>query len=76
MGEWIYRSTFLGVDTRLEVSDQIYSPAALPPGKEPLGTQWIGGWVELGAGLDDVEKRKSLMLPGVELRPLGSPARS
>jgi hypothetical protein len=25
---------------------------ALPPGKEPPGTHWIGGWVGLKAGLD------------------------
>ena len=28
------------------------------------------------AGLDDVEKRKFLTLPGLELWPLGGPARS
>jgi hypothetical protein len=28
------------------------------------------------AGLDDVEKRKFLSLPGLEFRPLGHPARS
>jgi hypothetical protein len=28
------------------------------------------------AGLDDVEKRKFLIIPGIELRPLGRPARS
>jgi hypothetical protein len=28
------------------------------------------------AGLDDMEKRKFLTLPGLELRPLGRPARS
>jgi hypothetical protein len=28
------------------------------------------------AGLDDVENRKSLTLPGLELRPLGRPVRS
>jgi hypothetical protein len=31
------------------------------------GTHWIGGWVE---------RRKILPLPGLELRPLGRPARS
>jgi hypothetical protein len=40
------------------------------------GTHWIGGWVDPRAGLDDVEKRKLLTLPGLELRPLGRPARS
>jgi hypothetical protein len=32
--------------------------------------------VDPRAGLDDVEKRKSLTLPGLELRPLGRPASS
>jgi hypothetical protein len=39
------------------------------------GTHWIGGWVGPRAGLDDVEKIKLLTLPGLELRPLGRPAR-
>jgi hypothetical protein len=30
----------------------------------------------LKAGLDDVEKRKFLTIPGLELRPVGRPARS
>jgi hypothetical protein len=46
------------------------------PGKEPPGTHWIGGWLDLRADLDDLEKRKFLILPGLELRPLGRPARS
>jgi hypothetical protein len=40
------------------------------------GTNWIGGWVDLKADLDDLEKRKFLTLPGLELRPLCRPARS
>jgi hypothetical protein len=32
--------------------------------------------VDSRAGLDDVEKRKFLLLPGLELRSLGCPARS
>jgi hypothetical protein len=36
----------------------------------------MGGWVDPRAGLDDVEKRKFLFLLGLELRPLGRPARS
>jgi hypothetical protein len=40
------------------------------------GTHWMGGWVYLRAGLDDLEKRKFLTLPGLELRPLCRPARS
>jgi len=42
----------------MEVSDQLHAPAALPPGKEPPGTHWIGGWVGPRAVLDAVEKRK------------------
>jgi hypothetical protein len=45
------------------MSGQLHAPA--------LGTRWIGGWVGPRTGLDDVEKRKFLPLPGLELRPLG-----
>jgi hypothetical protein len=38
-------------------------------------TLWIGGLVGLRTGTDDVEKRKFLILPGLELRPLGRPSR-
>jgi hypothetical protein len=37
---------------------------------------WIGSLVGPTAGIDDVEKRKFLTLPGLELRPLGPQARS
>jgi hypothetical protein len=33
------------------------------------GTHWIGGWVDARTGLDDVEKRKCLTLPRLELEP-------
>jgi hypothetical protein len=46
------------------------------PGERAPGTRWIGGWVDPRAGLDDVEKRKYLTLPGLELQPLERPARS
>jgi hypothetical protein len=46
------------------------------PGRFTHGTHWIGGWVGPRAGLDDLKKRKFLTLPGLELRPLGRPARS
>jgi hypothetical protein len=39
-------------------------------------THWIGGLVDPRAGLDDSEKRKFLTLTGLDLRPLGRPARS
>jgi hypothetical protein len=60
----------------MEVSGQLHIPAALTPGKEPPSTRWIGGGANPRVGLDDVEKRKFLTLAGLELRPLGCPARS
>jgi hypothetical protein len=49
---------------------------ASTPGKKATGTHWIGGWVDPRAGPDDVERRKFLTLPGLELRTLGRPARN
>jgi hypothetical protein len=46
------------------------------PGECAPGTHWIGGWVDLRAGLHDVEKKKLLTLPGLKLRLLGHPVRS
>jgi hypothetical protein len=43
-------------------SGQFHTPAALPP-----GTHWIGGWVGPRTGLDEVEKRHFLPLPGLEI---------
>jgi hypothetical protein len=40
------------------------------PGERAPGTHWIGGWVDPSAGLDNWEKRKFLILPGLELWPL------
>jgi hypothetical protein len=51
-------------------------PGRFTPGERALGTHWIGGRVNPRAGLDDVEKRKFLTLPGLELRPLCRPALS
>jgi hypothetical protein len=33
------------------------------------GNHWIGDWVDPRTGLHDVEKRKFLILPGLDLRP-------
>jgi hypothetical protein len=53
-----------------------FTPRPLYPRGNSPGAHWIGGWVDLKAGLDDLEKRKFLTLPGLELRPLDRPARS
>jgi hypothetical protein len=51
-------------------------PGRFTPEERAPGIHWIGGWVCPRAGLDDVEKRKFLTLPVLELRPLRRPARS
>jgi hypothetical protein len=51
-------------------------PGRFTPGERGPGTHWIGGWVDLRAGPDDLEERKFFTLPGLELRPLGRPVRS
>jgi hypothetical protein len=58
----------LGTSWRRMVS---FTPRPLNPrGKSPR-YHWIRGWVDPRAGLDDVEKRKFLTLPGIEIRPPG-----
>jgi hypothetical protein len=54
----------------MEMKGQLHSPGATAP-----GTHFIGGWVGPRVGLD-VMKKGFLALPGIEPRPLGSPARS
>jgi hypothetical protein len=51
-------------------------PGRFTPEERDPGTHWKGCWVVPRAGLDDVENRKLLILPGLELRPLGRPTRS
>jgi hypothetical protein len=42
-------------------------PGRFTLGERVHGTHWIGGWVDLRVGLDDLEKRKFLTLSGLEL---------
>jgi hypothetical protein len=51
-------------------------PGRFTPGERAHGSHWIGGGVDPRAGLEDVEKRKFLILPGLELRPFDRPVRS
>jgi hypothetical protein len=51
-------------------------PSHFNLGVRALGTHWLGYWMDRRAGLDNVEKRKFLTLPVLELRPLFRPARS
>jgi hypothetical protein len=50
------------------------TPSRFTSEERATGTHWIGGWVDPRAGLDTVEKRKFLTVPGLELRPFGRPA--
>jgi hypothetical protein len=40
------------------------------PGERAPGTYWKGGWLGPKTGLHNVERRKMLVLPGLEFRPL------
>jgi hypothetical protein len=51
-------------------------PCRFTPGEKAFGTHWIGGLVDPRAGLHDVENRKFLILPGLELGTLGRPLAS
>jgi hypothetical protein len=58
------------------MSGQLHAPADFTPSGRAPGTHWIGGWVDPRVGLDEVEKRKFLNLPGLELPSLGRPTHS
>jgi hypothetical protein len=51
-------------------------PGRFTPEERDPGTNWIEGWVGPRAGMDNMEKRKFLTLPVLELRLLGRSARS
>jgi hypothetical protein len=51
-------------------------PGRFTPGERAPGIYWIGDWMGPRFGLDNVEKRKLLSLPELELRRLGRPAQS
>jgi hypothetical protein len=50
-------------------------PGRFTPEEKAPSTYWIGGWVGPRAGMDDLEKRKFLTVPGLEIRNLVRPAR-
>jgi hypothetical protein len=65
---------FLDFGTNLEWSAS--RPGRFTPEERAPGIHWIGSWVDPRDGLDDVDNRKFLTLPGRELRPLVRPVRS
>jgi hypothetical protein len=64
----------LGTSWRWVVSKR--PPSCFNPGERVSSTHWIGSWVSLRSDLDDLEKRKFLALPRLELRPFHLPAHS
>jgi hypothetical protein len=50
--------------------------SASRPRRFTPGTHWLWGWVDPTGGLNDMEKRKFLNLPGLELRTFRRPART
>jgi len=52
----------------MEVSVQLHTPAALPAGKDPPGTRWIGDWVSSRAALDALAKRRNPIITPTENR--------
>jgi hypothetical protein len=69
MGEWMCKSTYFLTSALVggEWSDS--RPGRITLGERAPGTHWIGGWLDPRAGLDDVEKRKFLTLPGLNSDP-------
>jgi hypothetical protein len=49
-------------------------PGCFTPGERASITHWIWGWVGPRTGQDVTDKRKFLILPELELRPLSRPA--
>jgi hypothetical protein len=59
MGEWIYRYVHVFLTSALVGGEQSASrPGRFTPGERATVTHWIGGWVGLRTGLDDMKKRK------------------
>jgi hypothetical protein len=73
MGEWMYRSMFSWL---IGGEWSASCPGQFTPVERAPGTHWLGGLVGPRACLDNVEKRKTLPLPGLKLWPLGCPARA
>jgi hypothetical protein len=73
MGEWVYDQYILDLVTEWRQVVR-FTLWPLYPGERTPRTHWIGSQVGLRTGMDGVEK--FLNLPGLELRPLGPPARS
>jgi hypothetical protein len=72
----MYRFTFFFISVLVGSEWSGSHTGRFTPEERSSGADWIGGYVGHRDGLADVEKRKFLTLPGLELRPLSRPARS
>jgi hypothetical protein len=72
----MYRSTLFLTSTLDGVKWSASRPCRFTAEERAPSTHCIGGCVGPRAGLDDVENRKFLTLPGLELRPFGRLAHS
>jgi hypothetical protein len=76
MGESMYRSICSWTSALIGGEWSASRPGRFITGERASDTHWIGGWVDPRTGLDDVERRKFLLLPGLEFRPLDRPSSS
>jgi hypothetical protein len=75
MGEWMYRSMVFLTSALVGGEWSASRPGQFTPGHKARGTHLIRSVVGPRTDLDDVEKRKFLTLPGLELWHLSHPAR-
>jgi hypothetical protein len=71
MGEWMNRATFFLTSALVGGECSASRPGRFTPGETAPDIHWIGGRADPRSGLDDMEERKFLTIPGPELRPLG-----
>jgi hypothetical protein len=76
MREWMHRSTFFLTSALVGGEWSASRPGRFTPWERAPGTHRIGSWMGPRVALDDMEKRKFLILLWLELRPLVRPARS
>jgi hypothetical protein len=72
----MYRSIFFLTSALVGGEWSASRPGRFTPRESSPGTHQTRGWVGPRTGLNDMEKRKFLPLPGLELRPIGRPAHS
>jgi hypothetical protein len=60
VSEWRYSSTFLDIGTEWRWVVRLTPLPLYTLGERDCGTHWRGSWVGPGAGLDAIEKRKTL----------------